>query len=447
MTIKLVPKNGMYLTREDFPSWGQDVLFDKSNSDELQVMDISFVVTERCNLRCTYCYESHDYHENGKVMTKDVAKKAIDFLLEGNKLNGYFNPVEKPAIILEFIGGEALLEIDLIDYITDYFNKRALELKHPWAFNYAVNIGTNGVLYNTPKVQKYLKKNGSNIHMGITLDGNRQLHDACRVFPDGQGSYDLAEKAILMEKDRMYPMQTKLTIAPENINYLYDAFINCWDLGIDMINANCVFENVWDNTIHPIILYNQLKKIADYLLDNRLFDRKCSSIFVEDYSISDLNTNYCGGNGKMLAIGPDGTCYPCLRFMGHSMQSKREPFICGNIYDGLLNPKCDKKLCDLCSVTIKSQSPDKCLNCKISGSCAVCTAFCYDYYGTPNKRTTFICNMHKAQYLASSYYFNRLYRLLNLDKRFNIDLEEDFILEIINKDEYLLLKRLENGVI
>lgn len=441
----IIPKNELYLTVEDFPTWGDNTKFSDSEkvSSSKKVMNVTLVVTELCNLRCKYCYESHEYHKHGKTMTKQVGKDAIDFLLNNDKINGYFNLEEKPAVILEFIGGEPLLEIDLIDYLTDYFNTKAIELNHPWAFNYAINIGTNGTLYDTEKVKKYLDKNGNSIHMSITIDGNKQLHDSCRVFSDGKGSYDIAEKAIKSEIKRADLKTTKLTIAPENINYLYDAFINCWNLGIQMIYANCVFEDVWDSEIHPAILYNQMKKIADYLIDNRLFNKFTSSLFTENDKTSDLDINYCGGNGSMLAIGADGTCYPCLRFMPHSMKTNKNILTVGNIYDGLLNPKEDKTLCDLCSVTTRSQSPQKCLDCKISTGCGLCTAFNYDYYGTPNKRATFICDMHKARYLASTYYFNKLYRILNLNKRKKLLLEKREVYSIVNDEEYKKLKELK----
>lgn len=49
---------------------------------------------------------------------------------------------------------------------------------------------TDGALYFDERVQKFLKKFRGNISMGITLDGPKEIHDACRVYHDGRGNFD-----------------------------------------------------------------------------------------------------------------------------------------------------------------------------------------------------------------------------------------------------------------
>ena len=73
---------------------------------------LTFIVTEDCNLRCKYCYITHK--SANKSMSLDVAKKFIDYILLEQ-----FNKPE--SVVLDFIGGEPTLEIDLIDNICDYF--------------------------------------------------------------------------------------------------------------------------------------------------------------------------------------------------------------------------------------------------------------------------------------------------------------------------------------
>ena len=84
---------------------------------------------------------------------------------------------------LIFIGGEPLLEIDLIDYFMRYFRQKAVELNHRWAIHYMISISTNGILYNNPKVQQFIRKNQGRLSLTITIDGNKELHDSCRLFP------------------------------------------------------------------------------------------------------------------------------------------------------------------------------------------------------------------------------------------------------------------------
>src|SRR3712207_3170723 len=127
-------------------------------------------------------------------MSKEVAKQAVDFIFDKEKINGYYDFEVSPAVIIEFIGGEPLLEIELMDYIVEYFKFKAFELNHPWAENYMISLTSNGILYNDEKVQEFLRKNPGKVSVGITIDGNKELHDSCRVFPDGSGSYDIVEK-------------------------------------------------------------------------------------------------------------------------------------------------------------------------------------------------------------------------------------------------------------
>lgn len=97
-----------------------------------------------------------------------------------------------PGIIIEFIGGEPFLcvWILLIRFANVFLYDKANELMHPWATKFCISICSNGVLYE-PKVQKFPNKWRHNL-FSITIDGNKALHDACRVFQMVLGSYDVA---------------------------------------------------------------------------------------------------------------------------------------------------------------------------------------------------------------------------------------------------------------
>lgn len=130
-------------------------------------------------------------------MSFETARKLVDSVLDDAELtNGYINSHHSIGVILEFIGGEPLMAIGLIDQVTDYFISELVRRRHPWATRYMISICSNGVLYFESKVQEYLKKNLGHLSFSISIDGNKQLHDSCRVFPDGSGSYDMAMKGV-----------------------------------------------------------------------------------------------------------------------------------------------------------------------------------------------------------------------------------------------------------
>lgn len=397
----------------------------------------TFQVTESCNLACTYCYQTN---KGTRKMPFEIAKLAVDKLLSGEDgFREYINPKISPGIILEFIGGEPFLEIELIDQIVDYFRMRTIELCHPWATRFMISICSNGVLYRDPKVQKFLQKNRDILSFSVTVDGTQKLHDACRIFPDGSPSYHLAHDAALDWMSKGYYMGSKITIAPGNVQYLSESLLQMIADGYKDINANCVFEDVWKPE-HATELYQQCKQFSD------VFHKKYD---INDFFISLLdsqygcpsdpkeNDNWCGGTGIMLAIDPDGNLFPCIRYMESSLGNNQKPIIIGNIYTGLATKPCEKE-CIHClnQITRKSQSTEQCFYCPIATGCAWCSAYNYQMTGSVNKRVTYICEMHKARCLALNYFWNSYYKKTGLSQVFDLWVPEQWALPIIGKEEY-----------
>lgn len=336
---------------------------------------VTFQVTDACNLACTYCYQ---INKGERRMSFETAKKLVDMLLTDDpRLGGYVTSKNSPAIVIEFIGGEPFLNIDLIAQVVDYFYDKAIEMQHPWATKFRISICSNGVLYRDPKVQEFLTRYQKLVSFSVTIDGNKELHDSCRIFPDGKPSYDLALDAAQDWINRGYYMGSKITIAPNNLKYLYNAIIHFQSLGYEEINANTVFEKGW--TIeHAREYYKQLKRVADFWVDNNLVETHYLSLFVEGDNFfcpkneSD-NDNWCGGTGSMLAMDPDGYLYPCIRYMESSLGTDAPPLRIGHVDIGIGQTDCDKNCIDcLNAITRRSQSTDECFNCPIAGGCAWC---------------------------------------------------------------------------
>lgn len=274
---------------------------DGTGKDRVLSRTVTFQVTDNCNLACKYCYQ---INKGKRKMSLEVAKKYVDLLLSGDKgFHEYVNPEISPGLVIEFIGGEPFMEIELIDEICDYFFKEAIRLNHPWAEKHCFSICSNGVLYTDPRVQKFLQKHHDNISFSVTIDGNKELHDSCRVFHDGSPSYDIASAAAKDWMARGYYMGSKITIAPENITYLYDAIVHIIEeLKYDEINCNCVYEEGW-KAEHATELYYQLKRIADYLIEKNLEKDIYISIFEEAFfkpkPVDDVN-NWCFKAGTLI---------------------------------------------------------------------------------------------------------------------------------------------------
>lgn len=343
-------------------------------------------------------------------MSFATAKAAVDYILDHRSEFKY------RSVVWDFIGGEPFLEIDLIDEICDYIKTEMFRRNHPWFNSYRFSFSTNGINYDSESVQAFIKKNRSHLSIGITIDGTKRKHDLNRVYKKtGKGSYDDVIRNIpLWLKQFNDEPATKVTISSNDIPYINESVLHLFSLGIHEVDINCVFEDVWKEG-DDILFEKQLIDLADTIIDQSYFKDFTCSFFNENIGkpmdANKENQNWCGA-GVMLSIDAAGNFYPCTRFAGYSLRSKA-PIIIGNIHDGI-----DKnKLRPFLTLNRTTQSTNECINCEVARGCAWCQGENYDAAETPTiyQRSTAICKMHKARVRANNYYWNKLYRKLELE--------------------------------
>ncbi len=400
-------------------------------SIEKYIKTITFQVTEDCCLCCTYCYQ---LHKTKNSMNFNIAKQFIDDLLTDK-----YQEITKDNTLglqIDFIGGEPFLQINLISQICRYITDKLIELKHPWLHFFRFSICSNGVLYFEDEVQKFFNEFGDLCSLAISIDGNKELHDKCRIDKNGNGSYDKAIKAVHHYFNKFNVMPAiKMTLSPENIVYTYDSIVNLIQEGYNQIHMNCIYEEGW-NYKHAFILYSELKKISDFLIDNNLYNKiNISMLDEQKYCPMDPldNQNWCGGTDNfMLALDYKGDLYRCIRYMESSLNGEQQPLIIGNIKHKIGFTEIEQNnIKKLTGITRKSQSNNECFNCKVAMGCGWCSGYNYQHFGTVNKRATYICPMHKATALANVYYWNNLYKKLNINKIFINYLSEKDIEQIL----------------
>lgn len=366
------------------PSWGANK----------KLKNITFSVTDECNLRCVYCYFTHKTHRH--VLSFETAQKAIDDILSESLYDNY------DAVIWDFIGGEPTLEMELIDKISDYILYRMYKMNHKWLQCYRFMIGTNGLLYDSEPVQNYIKKHHGNLYVAITIDGTKEKHDLSRIKKDGSGSYDDVRRIIPLWQKQFHAESTKATFAHADLPFLKDSIVNLWNMGLKSIAANVVFEDVWkDGDIQ--IYKQQLYSLADYIIEKDLWEKYSVRFF--DPSVgtpsndSSMRRNFCG-TGTMLAVNTEGDYYPCVRFMPSATDNHSfEPL--GSIAQKISSDR----LRAFSVLSGANQSENKCLTCDVAGGCSWCSGVNYDCssIGTLYERQTYICEMHKANVEVNKY--------------------------------------------
>lgn len=380
---------------------------------------ITFIVTKDCQLACKYCYL---VGKNSKErMSWEVAKQAIDYILS------HESDFNEESVIWDFIGGEPFLEIGLIDKICDYLKTEMFKRNHHWFNSYRFSFSTNGINYHTDKVQNFIKKNRDHLSIGITIDGTRRKHDLNRIWKtpemeqgimpkheEERGSYDDVVKNIPLWLEQFPSAGTKVTISSADIPYIKESVLHLYSLGIHEVNINCVFEDVWKDG-DDVLLEEQLMQLADAIIDGGYYKDYACSFFSEsigkpmDRELE--NNNWCGA-GRMLAVDANGIFYPCTRFAQYSLREKKAWTI-GNVRDGI-----DKnRLRPFLTLDRCTQSNPECIDCEVASGCAWCQGENYDAADTPSvyQRSTAICKMHKARVRANNYYWNKLFRKLELE--------------------------------
>lgn len=375
-------------------------------------LDVTMQVTEDCNLRCKYCYEVNKRPGN---LPFEYAQRFIDLLLEdADPINIMDSPLDwilKSGLILDFIGGDALMVPELCDKILSYFQYRAYELKHRWKNRWKCSISTNGTLLGSPNVRKFLNKYKGNISLGISVDGCPEIHDKNRITRDGSGSMSAILKNwdFYMNYMGVERASTKSTLNKESIPYISDSIKYLHGiLGLKHINMNFIFEDMGlcENDYKEI--EEQFAKSIDYIYEHRndLHVNMFSENFGigEPYSKNRENLGWCG-SGSMPCLAVNGKIYPCFRFVPNTLFDDSRDMSVGDVWNGFNRKSSFEKVR---SFTRKNLSEDRCKSCGIESTCSWCIGGTYAETGKFYRNT----NLCRIRYLIDKYskkYWNRYY--------------------------------------
>lgn len=212
----------------------------------------------------------------------------------------------------------------VIDQIVDYFRLATYKKKSKWFGRFRINVQSNGLLFDNEDFQRFLRKNKNLVSVGITIDGTKEKHDLQRVFPNGGGSYDIVERNYRKAMQQGVVGGTKVTFGREDLKYLKESIVHLWSMGIEDVPANVVYEDVWKEG-DDVVYQDQLIALADYVVDNALWDRYNTSFFYDNlgFKITDemLMHAVCG-TGRMYCVDAKGDLYNCVRFMEYSLNGK-----------------------------------------------------------------------------------------------------------------------------
>ena len=352
---------------------------------------ITFEVTQKCNLRCDYCIYQDDNPKfrnfsNYEDMPFEIAKKVID----------YSKDKMKDEFYITFYGGEPLLNFRLIKQCLEYV--KSLNLSNTIMYSLTTNL-----TLMTKEIAEYLASI-PNFTVVCSIDGDKELHDAHRKSADGKGSFDLAMEGLKNLRnaygDRDENIIVNMVITPPYTRERFDKMQKFFEDCPYINERNTIMHSYADHgTRHDTEELKRREKVTDNIMFMEHYNPlQCWSIEqfqdtdlpnhiftwgsmlkgllkIHKRGLSDTPMSKCYFNGccipggRRLYITVDGKYHICER-IGDA------PSI-GDVYDGINIPKIQEKYID----EYISKSIPFCQNCWAAHLCGICYASCYDENG------------------------------------------------------------------
>lgn len=315
-------------------------------------------IAHTCNLNCEYCFASQGkYHGERAVMSFEVGKRALDFLIE--------NSGSRRNLEVDFFGGEPLMNFQVVKELVAY----ARSVEQQKGKNFRFTLTTNGILVDDDVIE-WANRECSNVV--LSLDGRKEIHDRYRVDYAGNGSWEKIvpkfQKFVEARGGKDYYMRGTFTHAnPDFLNDIQQML----DLGFTELSMEpvvCADDDPSALTEEDLpIIMEQYEKLAEKMLEHD----KLGKPFTFYHYMIDLTggpciykrISGCGSGTEYMAVTPWGDLYPCHQFVGE------ERFRLGDIWEGVTNTNIQKEFAN-CNVYAHPECRDCWARLYCSGGCA-----------------------------------------------------------------------------
>ena len=317
--VTALTEEGRLFTRDVYEDY-----IDEVKQRKTVVKALCLHIAHDCNLACKYCFaEEGEYHGRRALMSYEVGKKALDFLIA--------NSGKRRNLEVDFFGGEPLMNWQVVKDLVAY--GREQEKIHDKHFRFTLT--TNGVLLND-EVQEFVNREMDNVV--LSLDGRNEVNDRMRPFRNGKGSYDLIVPKFqkLAESRNQQKYYIRGTFTRNNLDFSNDV-LHFAELGFEQISVEPVVADpacgyALTEDMLPA-LRDEYERLARIYVQRRREPGKWFNFF---HFMVDLNggpclkkrLTGCGAGNEYVAVTTDGDIYPCHQFVG------REGYRMGSVLDG-----------------------------------------------------------------------------------------------------------------
>lgn len=371
-----------------------------SHSEEVnqKIKNVTFLITEKCNLNCVYCQVQKNYSVNvGIDMDETIIHKVFHELKD---------KIDEDNVTINITGGEPLLNFEQLKMLVSITKKT-----YPKA---RIALFTNAICAKYTYCE-FLKEN--HVFVIVSFDGNESIHNKTRIYANNKGSYQDAYSGYCKLKTFGIPLGVSMVANENNMDFLlseeFMEFIKDLEpqsVGVnyehfiekpDMERAN---ESIIRYTSMMILLYEKLKDL-DIYLEN--VERIFSAI-----SEQHIRGKECSALGKGITVAADGTIGPCKSLLVSKKYSLNLDQVSG-IYDNYCHEWKERS-----TYTIS-----ECKECEFKSMCGSgCAYDSYMIYKDIKRVDPRVCYITKK---FAIYYFSRILNVMDQTADIHIPSEKE----------------------
>ncbi len=352
--VEALKNSGKLFTPDTFEPMASEL----KNKTAGVVKALCLHIAHTCNLNCAYCFASQGkYHGDRAVMSFEVGKRALDFLIE--------NSGTRRNLEVDFFGGEPLMNFEVVKQLVAY----ARSVEKEKGKNFRFTLTTNGVLVDD-EVINFANRECCNVV--LSLDGRKEIHDRYRVDYAGKGSWDNIvpkfQKFVKARDGKNYYMRGTFTHANPDFVKDIEKMLELGFRELSMEPVVCAEGDPSKLTDEDMpIIKEQYEKLAELMIKR---DKEGDPFTFYHYMI-DLaggpciykRISGCGSGTEYMAVTPWGDLYPCLQFVGE------ERYRLGDIWSGVTNSAAREEFAE-CNVYSRKECRDCWARLYCSGGCA-----------------------------------------------------------------------------
>lgn len=318
------------------------------------------ILTQSCNLNCTYCYERF---KSSRKMEKETALNCIQEQLQLVRESSDFD-----WLFVDLFGGEPLLNFEVIRFLVEWVRANVSDV------DVFFKISSNGTLL-TDEMKTWFAANRDYIFYGVSYDGSleNQLRNRGRENMD---AVDFSR--------RTWPAQAfHMVLPPESLATFSDTILQALREGY-RIRVELAGGIHWPRECSTILLNECRKLKTEFLSDPTLHPVLIDRFFKggEDADMTGVFT--CGSGIRSTCYDVDGRTYPCQMFTPLCVGDRAIP------------------LSDSALELPENREDPECVGCPIRHWCPTCYGMNYVMRGHTSRRDHGMCHMHLALALATA---------------------------------------------